>query len=523
MAIITVNNPNLPNQGAQIQVPFSGDYRIDVLIDGPSYRWNAPAPFGTPTVVTYSFMSAMPTYGSGTDGSDFVAFTPTQQALVRDFFSYISSFTQLTFQEVPDSAANYGQIRFGNSTQEQTAGYAFFPNTFGNQNVPYKDLSGDVWIGTDYMRDTQPGSWGYTTLLHEIGHALGLDHPGDYNAGGGVDPESIRNFLGEAEDLTAYTIMSYGDVPQLLGRTDFGMFDILALQFIYGARPANAGDTVHYLENSDGLRQHMILDSGGVDTLDLSHLSMGGVIDLRSGQFSSVGITPYGQAANYNVSIAIGTVIENLVGSNLADILSGNGFNNRITGGGGNDLIDGAGGIDTAVFSGARSQYTVEMTLSGKEPKSVADSVYGRDGTDSFTGIERLAFADRSLAFDLNGHAGQAARLLTVLVGPEALGNYGLVGAVLNLLDAGVSAEQVAGMGLDLLFGSQRSAGNTAQWLATNATGTASQGTVSDWTGKIAGGGMSDAALAVYASGLDTVGARIDLVGLQHSGLSYIG
>jgi hypothetical protein len=31
-----------------------------------------------------------------------------------------------------------------------------------------------------------PGSYNWSTIIHETGHALGLKHPGNYNAGGVV-------------------------------------------------------------------------------------------------------------------------------------------------------------------------------------------------------------------------------------------------------------------------------------------------------------------------------------------------
>src|SRR5581483_8110690 len=50
--------------------------------------------------------------------------------------------------------------------------------------------------------------YGFTTYLHEIGHALGLSHPGPYDAsqGGGLNYAADAVF---AQDNRQYTIMSY--------------------------------------------------------------------------------------------------------------------------------------------------------------------------------------------------------------------------------------------------------------------------------------------------------------------------
>jgi hypothetical protein len=68
----------------------------------------------------------------------------------------------------------------------------------------------------------------------------------------------------------------------------------------------------------------------------------------------------------------------------------------------GNDNFVGiSGAINTGVFAGNTSQYAV--SLNGSGVIQVSDSVSGRDGTDTLTGIQRLQFADQNMAFDLNG------------------------------------------------------------------------------------------------------------------------
>jgi hypothetical protein len=81
-------------------------------------------------------------------------------------------------------------------------------------------------------------------------------------------------------------------------------------------------------------------------------------------------------------------------GSNGNDVLFGYGGNDVITGGAGNDVIDGGAGYNTAVYSGASAQYSI--TASGST-FTVADTIPGRDGTDTLTNIEHLQFSDRSI------------------------------------------------------------------------------------------------------------------------------
>jgi Ca2+-binding RTX toxin-like protein len=72
------------------------------------------------------------------------------------------------------------------------------------------------------------------------------------------------------------------------------------------------------------------------------------------------------------------------------DVLLGGTGADAITGSNGNDSISGGEGIDTAIFSGERSQYVISPLASAV---SIRDTV-GKDGTDTLISIEILEFAD---------------------------------------------------------------------------------------------------------------------------------
>jgi hypothetical protein len=377
--------------------PWTGDYRMDVLIDRPEFRWNAASPMGTPASVTFSFAAAVPVYASAQDGNGFQPFSEEQRAAVREVFTRLSAEIDLTFIEVADSATSYGQIRFANNNQTASAGYAYLPGPEAGEE------GGDVYIAIGSDTGMTRGHADWATLVHEIGHALGLKHPGNYNAGEASDASVVGNFLSVSEDKTINTIMSYRDPAQGLQNEWFGTFDLLTLRHIYGARLANTGDTQWLFDNSVGRKLQIVVDDGGVDTLDFSALDGPITIALIPGALNSVGLTATGDRAVENFTIAFGSQIENVVGTSsndviigndLANVLMGGAGNDILRGGGGNDTIDGGGGFDVALFSATHYHY--RMGINGQTL-----TLTGPDGTDTLVRIQRLQF-DEGSAIDVS-------------------------------------------------------------------------------------------------------------------------
>ncbi|MEG3064078.1 MAG: matrixin, partial [Comamonas sp.] len=133
--------------------------------------------------------------------------------------------------------------------------------------------------------------------------------------------------------------------------------------------------------------------------------------------------------------------------------------------------------------------------------------------------VERLTLNDTQLALDLDGHAGEAAKLLGALGGVGLLDNQPLVGEVIRALDAGVSAQSLAQLGLQVL-GAKTSL-EVTQLIWTNVVGSAATPAQLQPFVNLMAQGVTGGELAVLASHLELNATRIDLVGLAATGIEF--
>lgn len=216
----------------------------------------------------------------------------------------------------------------------------------------------------------QLGDAGRHTLIHELGHAMGLTHPGNYN--GILD----RSKIDSHEDSQSHSVMSYrGERTTYANHGGFRasapqLDDIYAYQSKYGVNHQTRKDDTTYGFNSNTGRDFLsvntkhdkmvaaIWDGGGNDTLDFSGYSQDQKISLEEGTFSDV------DGLKGNVSIAYGATIENAKGGTGNDWLVGNAANNELRGGDDNDssatapdrIQDFVSGEDKVDVSGIRAQ-----------------------------------------------------------------------------------------------------------------------------------------------------------------------
>ncbi len=345
--------------------------RIDTLLwplQAPVTIWNTTAQ--APVTFTYQFESGPPPdlVGSWTY-SNWSSFSSAEKDAVRSALAEYAEILNVRFVEVTGQAdpdINFGHAELGPGLGGISFfNYSYFVNGLGQ--VTSKSIDASVVYDDDQNLLTNRN-----LILHEIGHALTLKHPGNYDAAGGTTPGP---FLPLLEDNSRYTVMSYNANPDNSAFSDHPMlYDIAALQYRFGANmTTRTGDDVYTGPN--GLVQ-TIWDAGGVDTISGAARTTPLSIDLREGTFSSLG-------ALNNLSIAYGVLIENAVGGSAGDTLRGNDANNIFTGNGGGDAIDGGLGDDMAAYDNSSSGVSVDLQ---------ANTATGGDAVgDTLTNVEGLS------------------------------------------------------------------------------------------------------------------------------------
>ena len=451
---------------------------------------------GTQTTLTFSFLNQTPASGSE-GGTGFSAFTAAQQQTVRDLFYVLQNQTGLAFAEVTGDA---GQIRFGVNQQSNTRGYSFIPDELKGDA-----RAGDVWLDLETVEVMKPGQEGYYVLLHELAHALGLQHPLPE-----TDTSGATVLLNSFSSISNTVMLDLSDATQ--GNswpTWFGSLDIQALRYLYGYRAYSTGNDIYAVTNTSS--NVSIVDDGGVDSLDASAVSISARIDLREGKLSSIGANADGSAKRNNVSISIGSSIENVTGTLFDDRITCNQLNNQITYIGGNDIVDGLAGIDTLRVGSASSQFSIKKD-SATGYWNVQSS-NGINGTIELRNTERLLFPDKSWALDTGDveSAGRTAKILGAVFGKEGMANMVYRGIGLFYFDYGMSYEALTLLALDARVGPGASKETVAQLLQANVPGLVVN----------AGAYASTTAMAMYAQESDLNKAMVDVVGLATAGMPY--
>jgi len=384
----------VPSQISEIAVlpvgdkGFTGNVYIDGILWGGNY-WTSGS--SSTTTIDYSF------WNSGTasfdDAYDDIAQNPYdwfagEKASMVNALNTWSGVANIQFLNAGDNnaSATLGFYNVGNADADGFLG-AFYPPGTDGQGIGYFNWEGEGWN----VGGMAQGDFGFITLIHELGHGLGLAHPHDNGGGSSIYP-GVTSPFGDTGDYGlnqgVYTTMSYNDGLVYSGgdpgTLDYGYqgtpmaFDIAAIQYLYGANNSyKTGNDTYFLPtaNQSGTYYSCIWDAGGIDTISGVGALSGVTINLNDASLNAAvdgaGAGGYISSAKGifgGFTIANGAIIENADGSAFADLITGNEFNNTLNGGDGNDTLNGGDGNDT-LNGGAGN-----------------DSMNGGDGNDSLDG-----------------------------------------------------------------------------------------------------------------------------------------
>ena len=309
------------------------------------YSWTGPPTLqklAEPVFLTFSFPKSMPRHDYVHSRKGWQRFTEGDKKDARAALKQWSDASGITFIETSGSSQTDLEFTWL-PTSGASQAFAYRPLSYSpyvdspDDISYYYEYAGSVYLNTEYKTYfKQDPKFKKYTLLHEIGHALGLKHP--------FEVEKLnKHILAKKIDSTKYTVMSYNYETHKLHGTKLGIFDKQAIASLYG-RPGSQGTQVlsyHWDKSTQTLTQT------GFETA------------------------------------------ESMRGTAIKDVLNGSGGDDRLLGFTGDDVLIGGEGRDTLI--GGKGHDTFVFTAMPGDKN--ADVIKDFGGADDTLKLSRSAFS----------------------------------------------------------------------------------------------------------------------------------
>jgi serralysin len=425
------------------QKPFTGNIYVGGILWGGNY-WDQS---NNGHVIEYSFWNAgTESFDNdfddiATDASDWFDY---EKAAMHQALQLWSNVANLNFVQSPDNDSEATLAFYSvDSSQEDSLGSFNPPDELG-EGIGYFNCEDSSWT----EKNLRQGGYAFITLIHELGHGLGLAHPHDHGGGSpvypGVSGKNDRGKFGLNQGV--WTTMSYVDGLKADGldvELPYGYqgtpmaFDIAAVQYLYGANTSyNTDNDVYQLPqvNASGTFYSCLWDASGVDEISNAgsnrtctiNLNAAPLVGKNAGGFISSTKGRYG-----GFTIAHGVVIENATGGKKNDTLIGNGADNILNGSFGADRMRGGAGNDIYIVDKVRDK--INEASNGGTDRVNSSVNYILDAN-----LEYLTLTGKA---SINGTGNN---LNNIILGNKAA----------NILNGGKGADTMnGGKGSDILYG----------------------------------------------------------------------
>lgn len=361
--------------------------------------------------ITFSFPDQASDYGSypSSETGSFSSLNTAQKNASLAAFTMLEGYSTINFNQLSTNEGG-ADIRISKSGAPSTA-WAYLPSNAVQ--------AGDVWIGQSSTYNSPiRGTYAWHTILHEIGHALGLKHGHENTGYGALDAShnemaySLMTYMSHTSSSgSAYTNEYYGYAQTYM------VYDIAAIQAMYGVNwSTNSGDSTYTWSSTsgemfiNGIGQgapasnrifSTIWDGGGTDTIDLSNYSGPITGTMNPGEYLSFSSIQKAQLssgiwADGNIYFALApnnnkkAFLENLILSTGDDFIFANKSHNVVEAKGGKDFVKGLGGHDTLLGGGGKDK------LVGGPGADILNGGIGGDRLKGSGGADLFVLNDRS-------------------------------------------------------------------------------------------------------------------------------